>query len=56
MLVKYCEANTHLILEADKLDASKLVHATDTYVSMLMAYKFPVLGFDQKGQMKLRHE
>ena len=55
MLVKYYEANPGLILEADKSDAPIIMHATESYVSMLMAYKFIAQGFDQKWKMKVRH-
>ena len=50
MLVKYCEDNTHLIIEADKLDAPMTLHATDTYVSMLTAYKFMLRGLIRSGK------
>ena len=50
------EADTRLILEADKLDAPVIVHATDTDVLVLMVHAFPTRVFEQKWQMKIGHE
>ncbi|KAG1675715.1 hypothetical protein GQR58_014542 [Nymphon striatum] len=52
----HCEADTRLILEADKLDAPVIVHATDTDVLVLMVHEFPTQVFNQKWQMKIGHE
>ena len=44
-----------MILEADKLDAPVIVHATDTDVLVLLPYKFPTRVFYQKWQIKIGH-
>lgn len=44
----YCEADTRMILEAEKFDAPAIVQAADTDVLMLMVHEFPIERFNQK--------
>ncbi len=53
---KHFKADTHLILEAKKSYAPVIVHAAHTDVLVLMVHAFLTQGFDQKWQMKIRHE
>ena len=50
------EADTRLVLEANKLNSPVVVYATDTDVLILLTYQFSQRPFKQKWQMKIGYE